>query len=312
MNARLLMCLSLLALLGLAACGDLPEPFLGNPGANARRLAEPPTPRLAVPPPAEALLSDGASRSFADNLASALQATEVPAFARSAQKTDWQLVARAETRGNTVVPIYVVRDPQGALEGTAEGSPVSAAAWADGRPETLRDAAADAATKVSGLLGGIRTAREKADPNSLYNRSAKVMVGDVTGAPGDGNQSLTRQMRTRLALLGPVVQTTTIGADFIVQGVVKAVPIKGRQQRVEIQWLVKAANGEERGRVVQLNEIPTGSLDKYWGDVAVVVAAEASNGVNDVIMRQSGRIPDQAAPARPDKPANASRAAPAG
>ena len=46
-----------------AACGDLPEPFLGNPGENGRRLAQPPTPRLAVPPPANALLpSDGAIR----------------------------------------------------------------------------------------------------------------------------------------------------------------------------------------------------------------------------------------------------------
>ena len=34
------MFLSLLSPLLLAACGDLPEPFLGNPGATARRLAE--------------------------------------------------------------------------------------------------------------------------------------------------------------------------------------------------------------------------------------------------------------------------------
>ena len=53
------------------------------------------------------------------------------------------------------------------------------------------------------LLTNIETAREMADPNSLYNRRAKVMVADVTGAPGDGDDSLTQQMRTRLALLGP-------------------------------------------------------------------------------------------------------------
>ena len=54
--------LSLLVLLLLASCGDLPEPFMGNPGATGRVLAQPPTPRLAVPSPGNALLPDAASR----------------------------------------------------------------------------------------------------------------------------------------------------------------------------------------------------------------------------------------------------------
>jgi hypothetical protein len=120
------------------------------------------------------------------------------------------------------------------------------------------------------------------------------MVADVTGAPGDGNMVLTRQMRARLAVLGPIVLTTPTGADFVVQGDVKVVPIPKQQERVEIQWSVRTPTGDERGRVVQLNEIPAGTLDRYWGDVAVVVAAEASNGVNDVIQRQSGHDPNDA------------------
>ncbi len=113
----------------------------------------------------------------------------------------------------------------------------------------------------------------------------------MTGAPGDGKLSLTKQMKTHLAALGPMVQDTADGADFIVQGNVRMVPIAGGQQRVEIQWAVKAASGDERGKVVQLNEIPAGSLDHYWADVAVMVATEAAGGVNDVILRQSGREP---------------------
>ena len=54
------LCLALPLL--LTACGDLPEPFLGNPGATARRLAQPPTPRLAVPPMGNMLLPDAASQ----------------------------------------------------------------------------------------------------------------------------------------------------------------------------------------------------------------------------------------------------------
>ena len=118
-------------------------------------------------------------------------------------------------------------------------------------------------------------------------------MAEVTGAPGDGNVALTQQMRGRLAVLGPVVLTTPAGADFVVQGQVKVVPIPKRQERVEIQWSVRTPAGDERGRVVQLNEIPAGTLSGYWGDVAVVVASQASNGVNDVILRQAGHDPNE-------------------
>jgi hypothetical protein len=291
----------------LSACGDLPEPFIGNPGANAKRLAQPPTPRLAVPTPGEMLLPDGASQGFAVQLAKSLQQAEVPAVAQSSQPTDWTLVARADQHGGTVVPVFTVRDPQGRDRGNADGAPVPTEAWAAAEPTTLQQTAAEAAPKIAAVLTSIQTALMRADPNSLYNRVAKVMVADVTGAPGDGNASLTREMRKRLATLGPVVQTTADGADFVVQGQVKVVPIAGHQERVEIQWIITVPPNDERGRVVQLNEIPAGTLSRYWGDVAVVVATEASQGVENVLERQTGHAPDAtpagaAAPSTPAQP----------
>jgi len=89
-----------------------------------------------------------------------------------------------------------------------------------------------------------------------------------------------------------VVLTTPTDADFIVKGKVAVAPLPAHKERVEIRWSVTNPSGDERGKVVQLNEIPAGTLDHYWGDVAVVVAAEASSGVNDVIRRQSDREPN--------------------
>ena len=187
-------------------------------------------------------------------------------------------MATAEQRGANVVPQFRVLNPKGEDKGNTEGSPVPTAAWAAATPATLDQTARDAVPRIANLLTGM----QHADPNSLYNRVAKVQVAAVTGAPGDGNSSLTKQMKTHLAALGPMVQDDAVGADFIVQGDVRMVPIAGGQQRVEIQWTVKAPSGDERGKVVQLNEIPAGSLDHYWADVAVVVATEAAGGVNDV------------------------------
>ena len=285
--------LALLVCLFLSACGDLPEPFLGNPGATARRLAQPLTPLLAVPPGSDTLLPDAANLELARQIATALQATEVPAMGRTPETTDWRLITRAEHNGDIVTPLYSVQDPQGHEQGSAQGEKVPLGTWANASPALLRQIAAEAAPRIGAVLTSIRVAHDKADPGSLYNRPAKVQVAEVTGAPGDGDISLTQQMRARLAVLGPVVLTTLADSDFVVQGEVKVVPIPKRQERVEIQWIVRTASGNERGRVVQLNEIPAGTLSRYWGDVAVVVATEASNAVNDVILRQAGRDPNE-------------------
>jgi hypothetical protein len=279
--------LCLLPALLLAGCGDLPEPFLGNPGRMGRVLSQPPAQRLAVPPPGNALLPDASSAALASDLATALLARQVPAVAGTGGATDWRLIASATDRGSAVVPTYTVVDPQGKQRGQTEGAPVPVAVWAAASPATLRSSADNAAPKIASLLTNIQTALQMADPNSLYHRQAKVMVADVTGAPGDGDESLTRQMRARLALLGPDVQTSPKDVDYTVRGVVTAVPVPGRQQRIEIDWLIKNAKGQDLGKVVQLKEIPAGTLDNYWGDVAVVVATEAAGGIDHVLKLQT-------------------------
>lgn len=281
--------------LALAGCGDLPQPFLGNPGSAARRLAQPPPSRLTVPVPTESLLPDGAAEAWARAMTDALVAHEVPAVVASQQRRgDWQLVMSAEMRGGAVLPSYTVQNPAGASAGVTEGALVPVQAWADASAATLKSAADSAAGNVASLLARIEAARRAADPNDLINRPAKLYFSGVTGAPGDGNQSLARQMRAKLVNVGQATQNTASGADFTLRGEVRTAPGAGGTLRVELQWVVDDATGEERGRVVQLNEVPPGTLDSYWGDVAVVVAQEAAGGVKEVLSQQTGR---RAAPA---------------
>jgi hypothetical protein len=195
-----------------------------------------------------------------------------------------------------------VLNPKGEDKGSTQGAPVPTQIWAAAPPDMLNEEASEAAPKIAALLDGIQTATMRADPNSLYNRVAKVDIPPVTGAPGDGNTSLTKQIREHLKALGPVIQDSADGADFIVQGNVRMVLIAGGQQRVEIVWSVKVPSGDERGKVVQLNNIPAGSLDHYWADVAMIVATEAAGGINDVINRQSGRQPGEPVHGQAQKP----------
>ena len=281
-------------LLLVSACGSLPQPFFGQPGAAARRLSQPPPSRLAVAPPTQGLLPEDAAAAWASAVADALVAMEIPAVAggqaggRGAGR-DWRLALAAEWRDGAVVPSYAVLNPAGERQGVSEGQPIAMQAWAEASPATLRLAAADAAPGVASLLSRIEAARRQSDPNSLVNRPARIAFTGVTGAPGDGNASLPAQMRTRLAGLGMVVQDTAKDADFSLVGEVRLAPGSKGAQRVEIQWIVEDATGTERGRILQLNEVPPGTLDRHWGDVAVVVAEEAAGGVRDVVTAQGGR-----------------------
>lgn len=273
----------------LAACGDLPQPFLGRPGGTAERLAQPPPSRLAVPSPAQSLLPDAGADAWAGAVADALLAEEVPAVAGGTRRrTDWTLVLSAEVRGAEVVPSYAVQNPSGEPQGFSEGAPVAVADWAGGDPAVLKAAAAQAAPGIASLLNRIEAARRQSDPNSLLNRPARIYFSGVTGAPGDGNSSLPTQMRLKLAALGLVIQDTENGADFILAGRVQTAPGARGTMRIELQWIVSDNKGAERGRIVQLNEVPPGTLDRYWGDVAVVVADEAAGGVRDVVLAAGG------------------------
>jgi hypothetical protein len=277
---------ALLCLIALAACGNLPRPFEGHPGATATRLAEPPPSRLAIPLPRDIFLGDAAAAELAKAIADGLLAEEVPVLAGTPQKGDWRLTIGTEPRGTTIVPLYRVLDPYGEQKGITEGLPVPADQWVRNPP--LRRIAGEAVPRIASLLTRIEAARRQSDPNSLVNRPTLLAFTGVTGAPGDGNITLARAMRAELVKVGQDFADATTRADFTLAGTVTITPTTGNQQRVEIDWRVNDAKGSEAGRVVQLNEIPKGLLDVAWGDVAFVVAQEAAGGVHDVI---ANRVP---------------------
>jgi hypothetical protein len=280
----------------LAACGDLPRPYAGRPGSTAMRLSQPPPARLAIAPPEGALLNDAAARAYAAAVAEAMQESALPAVAEAPRPGDWRLELTAELQGGMVVPSFRVRDPAGADKGTATAAPVPAGAWQAASPETLKAAGHQAAPSIATLLTAIEAARREADPNSLVNRPVRVELRPVTGAPGDGNTSLTRAMRAEIVKLGMVPLDSNVSADYAVVGDVETTDVGRGVERIEIRWRVTDARGNEAGQVTQLNEIPKGSLAGMWADVAIVVAQEAAGGVRDVIQNQTGR---KAAPPPP-------------
>jgi hypothetical protein len=288
-------------LLALSACGALPQPLFGNPGVQGALLAQPPPSRLAVRYPAQSMLSDAAAAEWGQAVADALVDQEIPADAHPrsagpAVRGDWSLSLTAELQGNNVVPSYTVTNPAGVSQGTAQGAPIPVAQWASGSPQMLKAAATQAAPAIAGLLGRIEAARRQSDPNSLLNRPTRIYLAGVTGAPGDGNRSLPRQMRIKLESDGFVVQDTAKNADFEVRGEVNTAPGANKTTRIEMQWIISDSRSE-RGRILQINEVDPRTIIPYWGDTAVAAATEAANGVKTVVDNATKGY-------QPDKPAS--------
>jgi hypothetical protein len=281
--------LAALALLA-AGCGDLPQPFRGRAGALSARLAQPPAIRIAVPPPEAALLPNAGATALAEAVVESLQAAELPAAATEPLPLDWRLAVEAVREGNAVRPVFALADADGTNLGRVRTAPVPLRAWAEAGPELFRRVAQQATPGLAELVARVEAARKASDPAALAGGPPRIRLVPVRGAPGDGNRALTARMTDFLTGQGFLVQEEAEGAGFAVQGAVSVVPSRPGVQRAEVAWIVSRRDGHELGRVVQLNEVPAGSLSGLWGDVAYVVAEQAAAGIREVV-RNAGGLP---------------------
>lgn len=289
--------LLLLGLLLLAACGDLPQPFRGQPGGQAGDLAQPPGVRIAVPRPgSDALLDQQGGERMASALANALRLNEVPATAGAAFPLDWRVTIEAGQDGRSITPRYTLVSAAGENLGTVAGRPVPLRAWSEASEATLGEAARYAAPRVAELMLRAEARRRGTTPESLLGTAPRVYLAGVRGAPGDGNVALLDRLRGALGTRGVVPQDNAVNATFAVTGEVEIDPSSAPgEQIILIVWTVSRRDGEDLGRVLQQNRIPARSLDRNWGDAAVAVAQEAAGGIRDVI-RNAGGFPNTPGP----------------
>jgi hypothetical protein len=238
---------------------------------------------LMVPTPGAALLADQSAALYAQDLAAALVAADVPSIAGPAGKLDWKLVTTASLSGNNVIPAYAITGPDGKSYGTLTGAPVPAAAWANGDPTALSAAAATDAVPLAKELAAANARIQGSNPQSLENRPPRIFFSGVTGAPGDGNTSLALNMVRDLPGPDDLLVQNQAAADFSVHGVVKTSPAGGSQILVELDWIVQDANKRKIGQVTQLHQLDPADITPYWGDVAAAAAQEAAGGIHDVI-----------------------------
>jgi hypothetical protein len=122
-------------------------------------------------------------------------------------------------------------------------------------------------------------------PRKQENGRLRVAMRRVTGAPGDGGTSLAGAIANFLRQQELTLVESGGKADFTIDGEVSIAPAGSGKQHVKIVWRVRNASGAELGTVGQENDVPSGSLNDRWGDVAYVVALAAGEGLVQVLAR---------------------------
>jgi hypothetical protein len=277
-----------LLVLALAACqgGGLSSP-VSHANVVTPTLTPPDSAGILVLPVSGA--PSPAATDIAQAMADALQQEDVPASTSASNQRSFRLSSTVTTlaagdSGDAIIISWTLNDANGRkLGGTESNTTASEQSWRLGGDDIARALANPAAPTLAKLI-------ESDAPLPQGNASPVVALGDVSGAPGDGDTALARAMGAALGRVHVELADPGGKPDYTLSGTVEVSPPSGPNQTVKLSWALLRPDGSEVGRVNQENAVPAGSLDRFWGDIAYAVTNAAAPGVRQLI-EQAGTAP---------------------
>lgn len=295
--------IALVAVMFLTACGPLPRPFGRSASDEQNGLAQ-----QIYFEGVEVQPISGTSRPMGELLAEAVakqleREYELPAALEDFDRS--QYVLSGVVQSNQSKPgkqtLYSIEWALFARNGEeiwrhTQDVPGNQIDWDYGAPTLLDAVGISIGAMVARAVLGERFGQDGGD--RLLGRQGTIL-GDVRGAPGDGNAALKRAMSVALGGGGVNLVTDPKQALFTVGAVVDVGLPEKNAQSVRIVWSVTDIDGKVIGRAEQANVVPAGSLDGRWGQTAAFVAAAAMDGIIQVIKRHdpnAQRVPNLGAP----------------
>jgi hypothetical protein len=268
-----------LALLVLAACGNLPRPFQPDDKSLANPLLQRAEHAGVVVMPLSGVDDDAQSQEFAVALAAALRGVDVVAHNGAGNRASPVLSSYLEqAAGGQGTLILWLSNGAGTDIGTYE------------IPVRSRDLVTDTPARRTAMRVLAERVAAELDPERARQRGMPpVHVQRIGGLPAAQSAALEAAIAfwLRRAQL-EIAEGPASGAVVLAGGVV----FRDRPDAkvaVEVVWRVLGGDGAELGRLAQQNEVPASVLSQVWGEVATAIAENAAEGIVDLVARTRAR-----------------------
>lgn len=262
----------LIALAVLAACQPVPKPFShgGAPPSDLLKLAD--AQGITVLP-----VTDRGGEPLVrltGQMVRALQERNIPATYGGNSRSSYLLLGSFSTPPAAPAVIWTLQTQQGDEIGKVV-QPLGNAA--DEPPKPAEAAAFErSAAALAALI-------QDDPPNETI--LPPLHIGEVAGAPGDGNSRLRAAIEQLLPRTGLELAPRADADSLVVTGEVTLVPARGGEQRVEIAWTVWDPFGVQVGTIAQARPVAAGSLDSKWGLVANEAALAGAVGIAEMVRK---------------------------
>ena len=263
------------------ACGPLPRPFQTPAEHGPLKLTQRDTSggvRVTIvdgpSTPVAKLLSEAVARG--------LVARGIPAMTKGGEALRYTLTGRTPERAPdkgeaAIAKIHWSLNERGS-ESLSNFSQDVRGDWQQSSPRVIRSVGTAAARLIANV---VEPEDETLKPVQAVSRG--VWIEPVSGAPGDGDKSLTRAIRYALVEAKITVASERLAARHILMAEVHVSAPQRGQQVVAINWTLTSPDGRKIGNAVQRNAVPAGTFDGRWGETAVIIASAAVGGIKDVL-----------------------------
>ena len=284
---RLWRLLALLVLLSPTACGQVPQPFRPDPGSKSHNEFLFIKPSVGVTVLQIEGPVDWVGKALAEAMAERLRQRGIAASTGASNRGSYFLAGsgyRSDLPGEEGVLIldWTLVDEQGSITGERqERLRPPSGFWEEPTQEMFEVVADRTAPTVAGWISP-----QLADRNAVY---PTVVIGGVTGAPLDGNQSLRRAIIQALAVRKvPLAESSDVMAVAIGASV-RLTPATGTTDQIEIVWRVKEPDGTLIGEVKQANALDKATVSETWRVVAPLIADAAADGILGLVRQSKER-----------------------
>jgi hypothetical protein len=255
---------AVLALMILSACGPVPQPFRQDADTKARTtLARATiTSGIRVMPVAGFPAEHGAALS--EVLADKLRDMGTVATTSDALRNAHFLSPNVITRDGIILIRWDLFDPDGIQRDTVIArapTPEQLDALLIGRTKSLREMIGYVADRLHKTLNPRST-------GPVVERTARLAIGTISGAPGNGAEDLSRAATAIFSRAGISMANGSNIPDLVLNAEVSLSPIDGDSDLLTLAWSIDAPDGRQVGRLVQESAIPKGSLDGPWRGLA--------------------------------------------